>query len=442
MNANRLATPLADHNAVLDFPQMRSSLYRMHRGSLYLLSIVGSVTLAFAGALAQPPTEEAVIEAPETAPPSTEEGTLVDPETEEGESDGDANAVQEPQSSEPEMAGTPAEPPPIHEDSAPALTEVVPPAPGTEEGPPSSDRCLIIVDAASIGVAPVVAQHITSRMRELGSQMGYSVLSRPATVTAARRVRMPFPPNHGDLWRTAFAASCHRVGFARVWARNGRYEFEMVVGSLDGTGPFTNRGSGSAQDLLSHVGTIFTELLPAASDWDQNRYEELSTTLQNQTRAVATPPEPEPEPPPPFVGRRFQLAFSSESAIGTSSEGFYNHLLGVRADYRMSPKVLLGVYVGYANLSGRNARASNVLSYAQLESRIRLRAHHLVSFPMRFGFGYLPLNGPFIRMSAGINFPIGDRMEFGLDLLAPTFWVLPDSTPISLNLSAEIIFRI
>ncbi len=45
-------------------------------------------------------------------------------------------------------------------------------------------------------------------------------------------------------------------------------------------------------------------------------------------------------------------------------------------------------------------------------------------------------------MSAGINFPIGDRMAFGLYLLAPTFLVLPDSTPISLNLSAEIIFRI
>jgi len=415
----------------------------MARWSLYALSIIGWITLASTGSLAQVLSEE---ELPDTVvqelSPNADAPTPTDSEDDATDEPSEATETptEDPESDPDAVRDTDV---PSPEDAL--IGEFIPEAPSENDTPAAPELCLAIVDAAGYGVHPVVAEHMTTRMRTRGAQMGYRILPRSDTVAAARRVRMSYPPDAGDLWRAAFAADCHRIAFARVWARQGRYEYQLMVGSLDGSGPFVGQGAASAQELLEHLDTELQRRLPAPSDWDQTRYDALTSNVEMQPVAAAAAqaaPEPPPEPPPPFVGRRFQLAFSSESAIGTSDDGFYNHLLGVRADYRLSPKVLLGAYMGYVNLNGRNSRVSNVLTYAQIETRIRFRARQSITLPIRFGFGYLPLNGPFIRMSAGLNFPISDRLELGVDLLAPTFWVLPSSTPISLNLSAEIILRI
>jgi hypothetical protein len=72
----------------------------------------------------------------------------------------------------------------------PVETVAVPPP----DGSTAPIRRLIVVDAAAIGVAPVVAQVATDIMRRTGAAMGYEVISAEATVAAAQRIRMPYPP--------------------------------------------------------------------------------------------------------------------------------------------------------------------------------------------------------------------------------------------------------
>jgi hypothetical protein len=60
--------------------------------------------------------------------------------------------------------------------------------------------------------------------------------------------------------------------------------------------------------------------------------------------------------------------------------------------------------------------------------------------PLRFGSGYLPKNGPVLRVAAGPSFPLSNTVRLGLDLFAPTFVIVHDRTVVSLDVAAELSF--
>ena len=97
--------------------------------------------------------------------------------------------------------------------------------------------------------------------------------------------------------------------------------------------------------------------------------------------------------------------------------------------------------MAYANLNARNGRADNMLLMLQFENRIRLSPDLDLTIPLRAAVGYLPFNGPVVRFSAGFNYAVDPHWEIGVDLLAPTFWILPGQTAISLNLALEGSYR-
>lgn len=315
---------------------------------------------------------------------------------------------------------------------------------------------LVVVDAAPYGIDPVVGQHVTVQMRTTGGAMGYQVLTREETVAAARNLRMPYPPSPADLWRVTWTAEAQRGAFARVWAHQGRYVTEIAVASVDGTGPFFARATSGAEDLRETVDRLLRQALPATTQWnaaEARRLREQSERPAQPQQAgldesglpsfeATQPPaieQPEPEIP---IGRRWNLVLQTEGAIGASQDSFYNHLLGVRVDYRLSREVLMGWYVAYANLRGKDGRASNVLMYMQLEDRVRISSNSDLTVPLRLAIGYLPFNGPVIRLAAGLNIPLGERTELGFDILTPTFWVLPDRTAVTLDLGVEFVYRL
>jgi hypothetical protein len=389
--------------------------------------------------------------APVAAQDEPGEGEPGEGEPGEGEPAEGEPGEGEPGEGEP-AEGEPPEPP-GEQPEGPATPEgdqlVAPPGYGVDGG----RLRVIVVDAAPYGVDPVVGRHVTRQMRETAAALGYEVLDAETTLAAAQQLRMPYPPSPADLWRVTFVAEAHRGAFARVWAHEGRYVTEITVASLDGGGPFFARGTSGAQDLHEVVDRLFREALPAADSWDPEAYRRLTqpgTAPAGPTASTAPgrddffDEEPAPAPERPReVGRRFSLAIATEGAFGTSqSSWFYNHLVGLRLDYRISREIILGLYVGYANLRGKNGRASNLLPYAQLEDRVRISSRSDITVPLRFGLGYLPYNGPFVRLAAGLNIPLGERTEIGLDILTPTFWVLPDRTAVSLDLAAEVIFRL
>ena len=344
-------------------------------------------------------------------------------------------------------------PPQDSTDSPPDPEELVDsPKPDAEEAPeatPSKMLRISIVDSATYGIDPVVGKHVDLRLRKAAKEAGYQVVSRDLTVRAAQANNMPYPPSPADLWRITFAAGAQRGVFVKVWAQAGKYVYEVTVASLDGTGPFFARGSSVAEKLHETVSVLLLEALPSSSDWNEEKADELATKPAKKADVAA---EPKPFLQAPVYARfkrvnnrpnrRWDIAFQTEAAFGLSSDFFYNHLLGVRVGFRITNDTHLGWYLGYTNLRGRNGRLSNFLPYMQVEHRIRIKPSSDVSIPLRGGFGYLPFNGPFFRLGVGVNIPFSDRMEVAFDILAPTFWVLPEKVAVSLNVAVELILRL
>jgi hypothetical protein len=138
--------------------------------------------------------------------------------------------------------------------------------------------------------------------------------------------------------------------------------------------------------------------------------------------------------------RRLWLALRTESAFGYSGAGFYNHLAGVRLDYRPDPRFGLGVLASYANLKGADGRAHNLLVAGMVECRLPLGAR--VSLPVRGYTGYLPANGPWLKAAAGPSFTLTPTTELTLELVAPALWVIRERMVGSLDVSLELVFRL
>ena len=147
---------------------------------------------------------------------------------------------------------------------------------------------------------------------------------------------------------------------------------------------------------------------------------------------AATPPASDRIP--------MRFAVQTEAAIGVYPGDFYNHLAGVRLDLVFSPHVSFGGYVAYANLKGKDGRASNVLPYAQVE--YMLGAPGGIRFPLRFASGYLPRNGPVVRLSAGFAFPLTPKIDLVTEVLVPTIWITRDQMLLSMDLALELLFRL
>ena len=138
---------------------------------------------------------------------------------------------------------------------------------------------------------------------------------------------------------------------------------------------------------------------------------------------------------------RFRLAVQTEAAFGVSGGSFYNQLAGARLDYRFTREIALGGYLGYANLKGMDGRAHSVLPYLNLEYEPRLGASAF-GLPLRFGTGYLPNNGPYLRLSAGVSYAMSEHTAIAIDVLTPTFWVVHDRSLVSLGTAVELRFAL
>ena len=355
----------------------------------------------------------------------------------------------------PEAASLPAEPSDaaVAESAASPTTDppLVPALPATDEAPAPvaeplipptvnapEDRCIIIVDAAAFGIDPIVAGHVTNRMRSVGQSLGYRVIERNHVIAGAQQTNMPYPPSASHLWQLTAHLDCHRFAFAQIGYQANLYQFRLLVGSLDGTGPFESSALSPAPLLLGSVERELRLTLVSASEWNEEAHQES----QRHMRSFVASQLALSAPPQPFLGRRFQLSLGTESAFGVGDEGFYNHLFSLRADYRLSAQSLLGIGLSYTNMTGRDGRVSNLLPFVQFEHRVRFQPHHSATMPLRVSAGYLPFNGPYIRLAIGANFEISETLELALDLLAPTFWILPDASAVSLNVGAEVIFRL
>lgn len=145
--------------------------------------------------------------------------------------------------------------------------------------------------------------------------------------------------------------------------------------------------------------------------------------------AAMTAPAPDADAPPPQPVR---LALTSSSAFGLTNARFFNQLVGARLEYRFTPRFAFGGTLSYVNLKGKDERVHNVLPEATTEYRIPLEPAS-VGIPLRLSLGFLPKNGPTLRVAAGIDFDLSQQLSLELIPLEPMIWVVRERPEVSLN---------
>jgi hypothetical protein len=287
---------------------------------------------------------------------------------------------------------------------------------------PALPPTIAVVETRTAGVLPEAGNAATRQLYATVARLGYRAV--PETVTAALAARISAGgPTPADLLRIATDAHADRAVAATLGTRDGRYVVSLTLANADRTGPFFASESSDAAALEGTLDQMARKLLPAAPPPE-----------------ATTAPADESTRPGEDLGPR--LAIQTEGAFGLAERFFYNHLAGARIDYGFPGDFAIGGYLGYANLKGKDGRASNVLPYAQVEYRIHWSSTSGVRIPIRFGSGYLPKNGPFLRLAAGPSFPLGGSVRLGFDVLAPTIWVIRNSTVFSMDVAAEVSFAL
>ena len=84
-----------------------------------------------------------------------------------------------------------------------------------------------------------------------------------------------------------------------------------------------------------------------------------------------------------------RVAAFATVALGMPSLVFVNELAGARFELGFTPRFSLGMSLAYANLKGKDGRASNVLPEASVAYRIPF-GDGAFGIPIRFSGGYLP----------------------------------------------------
>jgi len=131
-----------------------------------------------------------------------------------------------------------------------------------------------------------------------------------------------------------------------------------------------------------------------------------------------------------------RVAAFATVALGMPKLDFVNELVGARFELGYTPRWTLGLGLSYANLKGKDGRVSNALPEASVAYRVPL-GEGAFGIPIRFAGGYLPMNGPTLRLTTGFDFALGD-VALELALVEPMIWVLRDRPELSLNVGVAL----
>jgi hypothetical protein len=160
----------------------------------------------------------------------------------------------------------------------------------------------------------------------------------------------------------------------------------------------------------------------------------LTPAATRVATTVQAEPAPLPTAEPTFP---FRLTLQSTSAFGVTHAGFFNQLAGARLDYRFGQRFSFGGALGYANLKGKDHRVHNLLPEVESEYRAALGSSGL-SLPLRLSFGFLPRNGPTLRLCAGLSVPVSERVELQLVPLEPMVWMNRERPEVSFNVTLGV----
>jgi hypothetical protein len=310
-------------------------------------------------------------------------------------------------------------------------------SPSSAAGASADGLKLALFPAHTSGVDPAVAGFVDRALRAAAEALGHDVLDGALEPAGDEAPVHAGPPGAHALSQAIAALDADCGVLAVVWASRGRYAVQLRALLRDAPAPAVAQAEVSPRELERVTARLLAQVLPSPATAAE------STAPERSAAQPAAEPEPEPAPPPlaPPQRPRFRLALHNDLAFGVASDPFLNEVLGARADVRAGDALWLGAHCGYANLPGRGGRVDSVLCYGQAEQRIAFGSGR-AGVPLRLAAGYLAGNGGFLRVSSGLAFPLGERSELVLDLVAPSFWATPDKTLFALALGAELAIEL
>lgn len=292
----------------------------------------------------------------------------------------------------------------------------------------------VLVPSTTSGVDPIVGRFVDRALQRGSQARGYAFVVDAAPAGSA-------PPRMVVLWNRVHLLRGEHALHALVSAERGQYVVTLRIASRDGSGPRQAELSAGQRELEAAVTALVVRTLPApssgaAAQREPPKVTETGTSTDaGRPPAAATPSAGEAHedhaPAPPD----WRVSLRDELVLGLGEDDFVGVLVGGGADYRLDDALWLGLRLAYANLPGRGERAQSTLWYLQLEQRTDLSAR--IAVPLRLGLGYLAANGSVLRLSAGLALDVGRGVGLQLDLLAPTFWITPDTTLFSMSLGVE-----
>jgi hypothetical protein len=305
---------------------------------------------------------------------------------------------------------------------------------------PAPTPIAVLLPSTTAGVDPIVGRFVDRALLRGSEARGYAAVVDTAPAGSA-------PPSMVVLWNRVHQLGGEHAVHASVSARAGQYVVQLRIASRDGSGPRQAELSAGQAEIEAAVGALVEKTLPAPTNGAATPREarsETSPTKDAQATKVSTltaetaPARQEPHEDAALELPSWRVALRDEFVGGLGEDDFVGVLVGGGADYRFDDSLWFGLRLAYANMPGRGERAESLLWYMQLEQRTDLSAR--VAVPLRLGLGYLDDNGSVLRMSAGIALDLGRGFGLQLDLLAPTFWITPDTTLFSMNLGLEATF--
>lgn len=313
----------------------------------------------------------------------------------------------------------------------------------------AQQRTVALLPVAHENVADVVPLRAAEILAEVAVGRGYTATPSSDVAHALGRLGLAsasptslLPP--AELFRLLALTGSARGIACHVYVENEQYAADLLVGSLDGAGPFRAHVTGGPEDFLDRLREAAYANLPPPETFDDasaSRYRLGAPATSPRFAEVALPPPP----PPPMAtgrGRRFGATFFYETAIGNhQSERFHHHFVGGRLDVHLRRTLVMGFGASYVNLDLGADRGSNLVGFVQLEDRMRFFGTRRVVFPIRIAVGYMPRNGPVLRFSGGIRVPLVNDWEMGFDLVAPTFFFVPGDRRTSYDVAAEVTYR-
>jgi len=330
-------------------------------------------------------------------------------------------------------------PPPPAEAATPPAGAVPPPPPAA---PVATGPRTAIIDAAPIGVDAAAGRYVTNVLREAIAAMGFQLVPQAELYDAARRLALPFPVPADGIFTLERALQTPLAVTAEVRAAQGQYVVHLRVRVA--VEPEERTRDVTATQF--QLGAAIREALPPL----------LVPPRVGQAPAVERPislgepsavePAETPASAPARRRRRvrahpqrWELSLGAIAALGPGRDGFVNALIAARVSYFPKDRLGFSLSADYVNLRGRDERVSNVLFLAGVGTAVELLPARRVFIPLRAEIGYLPQNGPVFRLTAGVSFSLSRRVRLNVDLLSPTLWVLPETTPVTLDLGAHLV---